>query len=616
MNMTVAKRVITAIISLVYVAFLVLCSISAPTFVGARTEAEAGQKTENAAAAHGFSLGTPKVDFAAGSFPENASELSLVLADGETALLDRFTNLTRADFSGSTCYEEIAAWAAAHPDVNVTYTLTLPNGSTVASDAEAVDLAGLSSDGVQEAIRLLGFLPALKAVDLGEPQIGAEGIAALKAALPDISLSYDAMLLGQKLDTTAEVLDLNALTPADLDQAIVAVGSMPNLKKILLSGDTGLTLDNALAIGDAAPQAVISFPVSMYGKDFNLADEGLDLNHIAIEDQGSGVRKVLPYMRACTYLDMDSCGVGNADMALIRDENPNVEVIWRVNFGTDYSVRTNVTKILASKPTKGGILYNDVGEQLKYCTNVHYLDLGHNSDITDFSFIRSMPELEIVVISMTGITDLSPFTACTHLKYLEAGNTPLSDLSPLAQCKELKHLNVGTCFNVKDISPLYELDLKRLWLGVGDPVPAEQVAKMRELHPDCEVNTTVPTGLERDASGNQFNEGYVLGNWKCFQQYLTADWNYYSANGYFPAQRPIGYYKVVYKCFEYNLADGAYAFSWNDPKFNPHDPDVKPVNVSIHNLDLLSEDWEIPENDIVPNKLEDPPGEVIYEGLH
>ncbi|MBO5555638.1 MAG: hypothetical protein J5927_00485 [Oscillospiraceae bacterium] len=599
-------------------AFLVLCCISAPTTVGA-TKAESKPAEEKAAAAsssHGFSLGTPKVDFAAGSFPEDAAELTLVLADGETALLDRFSGLTRADLSGSTCYEEIAAWAAAHPDVAVTYTVTLPNGTTVDNHAEAVDLTGLGSGDVNEAVRLLGFLPALKTADLGEPQVGADGITALKTALPQVAFSYDVMLLGQKLDPAAEVLDLNALTPADLDAAVVAVAGMPNLKKILLSDDTGLSLDNALALGDAAPQAVLSFPVSMYGKDFNLADDGLDLNHIAISDQGGGVRKILPYMRACTYLDMDSCGVSNEDMAVIRDENPNVEVIWRVNFGTDYSVRTNVTKILASKPTKGGILYNDVGEQLKYCTNVHYLDLGHNSDITDFSFISYMPELEIVVISMTGITDLTPFTNCPHLKYLEAGNTPLSDLSPLAQCKELKHLNVGTCFNVTDISPLYELDMKRLWLGKGDPVPAEQVAKMQELHPKCEVNTTVPTGLERDADGNQFNEGYVLGNWKCFQQWLTADWNFYSANGYFPAQRPIGYYKVVFKCFDYNLVDGAYAFSWNDPKFNAHDPDVKPVNVVLRNLDLLSEDWEIPESDIVPNKLEDPPGEIIWEGTH
>jgi hypothetical protein len=319
-------------------------------------------------------------------------------------------------------------------------------------------------------------------------------------------------------------------------------------------------------------------------------------------------------MRACTWLDMDSCGVDNEHMAVIRDENPNVEVIWRVWFGTNYSVRTNVTKILASMPSKGGYLDDRVNESLKYCTKVRYLDLGHNEHISDFEFIRYMPDLEVVVISMTGISDLSPFTSCPNLLYLEAGNTRISDVSPLAECKNLKHLNIGTNIGIRDISPLFDLYMKRLWIGSYTPVPPAQVAEMQERHPSCIINTSAPSGLERDARGGAANEGYVLG-WKNYQNYLTVDWNYYSATGSFPAQRPIGWFKVIYKCFEYNLSTGAYAFSWNDPKYNAHDPWVAPVNTKVIDTSFLAEDWEDPGS-IIPDVLSDPPGETLYESEH
>ena len=56
--------------------------------------------------------------------------------------------------------------------------------------------------------------------------------------------------------------------------------------------------------------------------------------------------------------DRDYCGVSNEAMAQIRDENPNVEVVWRIWFGENYSVRTDVERILASKPTVGGMIYD------------------------------------------------------------------------------------------------------------------------------------------------------------------------------------------------------------------------------------------------------------------
>ncbi len=604
------NRFLTKLIGLLYIAALFLLGVSPPWV--ARTAEDGTVVAQPMAEA----LTEKDVSFSAGTYSSGSPDLSLVLQAGETALLAEFDKLHSLDASGSTNYEELRDWGLENPEVELHYTVTLPDGREIPNTAESVDLTGLRSEDVEEIARLLACVPSLQTLELGTSESGTritgEDLALLREALPEVEIHYTVTLMGQELDPKTESLDLSELKSEDVDNAVAAIAGLEGLTELTLpGGEEGLSLDEALRLAEAVPGALVHYPVKLYGKSFDLADEGLDLNHIKIEDQGETVRRLLPCMRACEWLDMDSCGVDNEHMAQIRDENPDVEVIWRVNFGLNYSVRTNVTKILASMPSKGGKLDNNASAQLQYCTKVRYLDLGHNETLSDFSFISCMPELEVVVISMTGISDLTPFTSCPNLMYLEAGNTKIGDVSPLAECKNLRHLNIGTNINIKDISALYDLELKRLWIGSYTPVPEDQVAEMQERHPNCVINTSAPSGLERDAKGNALNEGYVLG-WKNYQNYLTADWNYFSAHGYFPAQRPIGWYKVIFKCFEYNLANGAYAFSWNDPLYNAHGDNVKPVNTKIIDTSFLMEDWEDPGS-IIADVLSDPPGETLSE---
>lgn len=157
------------------------------------------------------------------------------------------------------------------------------------------------------------------------------------------------------------------------------------------------------------PTPAPDFPVDaegnfeIYGRAFNLNDEFIDLSHMPISDDVDAVAKVIPYMPNLKAVDLDSCGVSNEKLGALQQRFPDKDIIWRINFGENYSVRTNVTKILASMPSKGGTLGNEIGDVLKYCTRVRYLDLGHNEDISDFSFVEYMPDLEVAVISMTAI---------------------------------------------------------------------------------------------------------------------------------------------------------------------------------------------------------------------
>jgi len=257
---------------------------------------------------------------------------------------------------------------------------------------------------------------------------------------------------------------------------------------------------------------------------------------------------------------MDSCGVENENMAAIRDALPETEVVWRVDFGGKYTARTNEIRILASF---GGVTNAD-NERLKYFTKLKYLDLGHNEAITDLSFVRYMPDLEVLIIAMNPLGDLTPLADCEKLEYLELFYSNTDDLSPLANVKSLKHLNVGHCYKLTDISPIYGLDLERFYLGTFTfcPVPAEQVDRYRELHPDCEVDNTQWESSEGAWRLGANLQGEAL-EWYKQQPYYREDRRYYAPR-YALLRDQMGY-------------DGLrYSYPWNDPYYKQMQSDGYP----------------------------------------
>ena len=76
-------------------------------------------------------------------FSKNTTELSAVLTAEELSQLDQLPKLQSVDLSGSDCYAEMIAWAAAHPEVALRYTVPLPDGSLAENSAESLDLPGL-----------------------------------------------------------------------------------------------------------------------------------------------------------------------------------------------------------------------------------------------------------------------------------------------------------------------------------------------------------------------------------------------------------------------------------------------------------------------------------------
>ena len=430
------------------------------------------------------------IRFAAGEVQPDIQNLTMTLAAGETALLDQLTALRAADLSGSPNAEEIAEWAARHPQVAVRYTVTLPDGKSVPSDTQSYDLSGLSASAALETAKKLALLPGLTSVNLG-----AEG--------------------------------------------------------------GGLTWSDIARLREALPKPVFHYAFKLYGTDANLADTKLSLYKVRVTDDGRLVDEIMGYMPQLTEADMDSCGLQPKRLEEINLKHPGVKVIFRVMFGDNYTARTDCERILASMASKGGMLNNSNSRDLQYCHDVKYLDLGHNTSLTDISFVAQMPKLEVAILSMCNIADASPLANCGNLEYLELANTYVSDVKPLAGLTGLRHLNIASIgydqphdgsarIQLKDITPLYNLTgLERLWIGAFNPVPREQVQEMQRRAPQCEINTEV-------------YEDPVGGRWR----YLAlADYEVTYVDTY--ADR---YIKLREQFGNYDSS--VYNFTWNDPLYD------------------------------------------------
>ena len=347
---------------------------------------------------------------------------------------------------------------------------------------------------------------------------------------------------GQPVSATVETMDLTQAAPEEIDRLISVLPALPALKTLELgwadAADPAVSWDQIKAIQEAAPGVTINYRVGINGYYFHLTDEILNLSHLSVPEDGGLVLQVAQCMPNLRILDMDSCGVSDESMAAIRDALPGVEVIWRVFFGDAYSTRTDVERLMVSNPDRGNVaLTGETMKGLYYCTKLKYLDLGHLTWLDDCGWAANMPDLEVLIIAMTGISDISALANCPKLNYLEYQTTRANDITPLANLTQLRDLNICYNFALRDLRPLYGLDLRRLYIGSMTPIPKEQVEEYRKLHPNCKINTTTTNPTEEE--------------WRKLQD-----------DSWPPKSDPR--YEQLYDEFQYYNAPSCYAYNEND----------------------------------------------------
>ena len=445
----------------------------------------------------------------------NLSVLDFALVTDNGADLQTFedyVNLQTLDLRGSNCYEAIESYIASHPQVKVSYDVQ------VGANRYSPDLAELAlNEGeydLQQVLENIRFLPKLKTLELPKTNLTEEQLLQLRETYPNLELRYTVEIFGQELGMETTEMDLSGMDPEDVDN-LDRFALLPNLQTIQLmteEGTSNFAPTDVKKVMDAAPGAAVLYTFELFGKTVSTTDERVEFKNVDIGNEGiPKIREALDILPNCTYFLMDTCGVDNEVMAQLRADYPDTKVVWRV-FWAFYHDLTDVEVIHCTDQ-----LDDENVEALKYCTDVVYLDIGHNTNLSNFDFVNYMPKLKIAIVVDSKIRSLEPFANCPELEWLEivaCGN--ISDLSPLANCKNLKGLNMSCVHSVRDLSPLFELEhMERLYLG-NHKVPKDMVEAAREALP----NTWI-TDFAR-SSGN-VSRNYAIG-WRLDRKDVRAEW--------------------------------------------------------------------------------------------
>ncbi len=435
-----------------------------------------------------------------------------VVTEQTISELLRYTNLESADLTGSTCYEAILTYMKNHPKVKVTYTVVLGGTTTVSNSTTELSVKHGSYDYDILTVNLK-YLSALKTLTFPDTSLTAEQINALKTAYPALNVKYTMATQGTEIIEGISGVDLSAITSGQVEETITKLNSFPNIAWVELmktSGGSNLSIADVKKLQTACPNVIFHYSFTLYGKTVSTTDSRIEYVDKNIGDSGEAkIREALDILTACTYFKLDNCKLSNDVLGGIRDDYPNVKLVWRI-----WQPNKNWRSWLTDTDTLRAVYGIDDtnSDQFKYLTEVKYMDLGHNTSMVDLSFISYMPKLEIAILSGSPIKDLTPLKNCKNLEFLElAWCGYVTDVSPLAGCESLKYLNVGHT-RVKDFTALKDLDLELLsFVNSGNRVglTADYWAEVQQMFPNCLI--TYNPLKDNDASpygvGWRYKEG-------------------------------------------------------------------------------------------------------------
>ena len=393
----------------------------------------------------------------------------------ELSQLRRFRELKRIDLrnTGISCgeYDQVRAW---FPDAEILWDIPF-QGEYYDMNTDRLTLTTLT----REEIPVLDYFTRLKIIS-AEKSPDYETLDYLRQQRPDLRLDYKVPLGDTRYRHNIKQLTVSGEMLEDL---FTAMPYFPELTAVKLEGSLP-EMDRILAFREAFPQMEVTWSFNLGGVTVEESAEQLDLTGIPMTVEQ--IEAALPYMPNVTFIDMTDCGISNEDMDALNRRHEDVKIVWTVDIGRRFRLRTDATYFM---PVKVGIYATDeITYNLRYCTDMIAIDMGHMG-VSNIDFVKFMPHLKYLLLCETHVTDLTPLTGLKELVYLELFLTPQKDLSPLLTLKALEDLNLSYTYG--DAEVIAQMTwLKNLWWcnrdGYG--ISWKQQQMLREALPDCNFN--------------------------------------------------------------------------------------------------------------------------------
>lgn len=183
----------------------------------------------------------------------------------------------------------------------------------------------------------------------------------------------------------------------------------------------------------------------------------------------------------------------NEQMEGLMQRYPNVKFVWTIRLANYWKVKTDQVAFSTNKGPGPNLRNADV-EQLKYCTDMVALDIGHNW-VSDISFVEYMPKLRILILVDNWVNDLSPIAKCKDLVYLETFVNPITDVSALTNLVNLIDINIS--YNrFTDITPILNKPRVERLFVTHCGLTREQLTQLEQEYPNAQIEYTVTQSID------------------------------------------------------------------------------------------------------------------------
>jgi len=396
-------------------------------------------------------------------------------------------------------YKDVLKIKDALPECAIEYTVYF-NDSAYPNDLSSLDLSELNVTDTIAVNSALKQFTNLDSVFLDSKKISSVDYLALKRGFPELAFNISIDIYGTKYLNSDTIIDIEYAESINLDEMLIYFEYFDQIQKVDF-GSRMLEEDKMKAFMDAYPETDFVWNVNLLNMAIEPSVTQIDISEQKVEDF-EGFKNTLRFLSNIVYIDMCDCGLSNEQMEILRDTYPDIKFVWKINIGY-WELRTDIVAFSTGKKRSdngvtylwgGNRLQNDQAQLLKYCTDLVALDIGHQADIIDFSFLEDLNKIQYLIIAMTGIEDLSVLENMNDLLYLEVFSTDVEDLSPLLKLPNMKHLNISNT-KVTETDVLMEMQqLERLWI-VLTPFSKDQREELYDALPETKIvhYTTNPT---------------------------------------------------------------------------------------------------------------------------
>ncbi len=279
----------------------------------------------------------------------------------------------------------------------------------------------------------------------------------LQEQFPDIFFLWKMEALGMTMETDMRELDISEIRLESIEELENLLPYFPALERVALDS-TGLDPLGLVALAETYPGIHFIFDMPFGENTYRTDAEEIDISNTPLTDTAQ-VEAILPCFRDLQKVVMCECGISSEEMDALNKRYPDIRFVWSVNLG-GMLFRTDAVHFT---PNRWGLRLDDENiYDLRYCTDMVCVDIGHNMRVTNCEWVAFMPNLKYLVLAETGISDLTPLKNHENLIFLELFLSRVKDYSPLTTCLALEDLNL--CYTNGDPAPIAEMTwLKRLW---------------------------------------------------------------------------------------------------------------------------------------------------------